>query len=114
MTFNFNCHVSIRTLNSDVSKYKTTAKIATAAFFNHNIITTCEESVSDVLPPDYPFLLKSHDYYTVKEMFQTVINDYNGNKKLWNKGLGIMKDVKSKLCLSNIINEYFEIFALYN
>ena len=61
MKINFNCQISIRKLTDDLSKFKTTAKIATAAFFNHNIITTNEECIKDILPQDYPFILKQDD-----------------------------------------------------
>ena len=114
LSINFNCHISIRQFNTTVSKYKTTAKIATASFFEHNIITTYEEAVKDILPSDYPFLLKSDKYEDIEKMFQTVINDYNGSKDLWNKGLEIMKSVKKKLSIHNIKKDYEKIIKLYS
>jgi hypothetical protein len=114
LSVNFNCHISIRQFNTKVSKYKTTAKIATASFFNHNIITTYEEAVKDILPPDYPFLLKSDKYEVIEKMFQTVINDYNGTKELWNKGLEIMKTVKEKLNIQIIKKDYENIIKIYS
>jgi UDP-glucuronate 4-epimerase len=110
---NFNCHISIRSDKSNLFYFKTTAKIATAAFFGHNIITTYEESVKDILPEDYPFIIKNTDYENVKKMFDTVIQDYNTDKKLWNYGLTIMKNIKQKLDLNNIINEYYNIIKKY-
>ena len=109
---NFNCHISIRKNNTRESLYKTTAKIATAAFFNHNIITTLEESVKDILPLDYPFILQDTNYDTIINMFNIIITDYNSNKILWNKGLKIMEDVKKKLNLNNVINGYINMFKL--
>jgi len=113
MTINFNCHISIRKLTDNISKYKTTAKIATASFFNHNIITTYEESVKDILPDDYPFLLKTDDFETINKMFELVIDDYNTDKILWNKGLEIMKEVKNKLSLESIMNDYNRLINKY-
>lgn len=110
ITINFNCHISIRNINSNTYKFKTTAKIATAACFNHNIITTYEESVKDILPIEYPFILKNDDYETICEMFDIVIKDYYGDKKLWNYGLSIMEDIKNKLSLKNIKNYYLDMF----
>jgi hypothetical protein len=43
-------------------------------------------------------------------MFDLVISDYNGDKKLWNKGLKIMADIKDKLNISSIVKEYERIF----
>lgn len=114
LTLNFNCHISIRELNSKISKFKTTAKLATAAAFNHNIITTDEECVKDILPSDYPFILRNSDYESIEKMFDLVISDYNGDKKLWNKGLKIMADVKDKLNISSIVKEYERIFDSYS
>lgn len=108
----FNCQVSIRPLRDDVSKYKTTAKIATAVVLGHNIITTYEESVKDILPEDYPFLLRSTDFQSVDEMFQLVTNDFYSEKKLWNKGLSILKEVREKLDVNFIAKKYKNILKL--
>ena len=113
MFLNFNCHISIREINSNISKYKTTAKLATSCFFNHNIITTNEESVKDILPENYPFLLKSSDYNSVIEMFDLITKDYYSDKKLWNFGLEIMNDVKKKLNLEIIKEEYIKMINNY-
>jgi hypothetical protein len=113
MEINFNCHISIRESNTDLFKYKTSAKIATAACFGHNIITTYEESVKDLLPVEYPFILFSDDYESICKMFKLVIKDYNSDKVLWNKGLQIMKVLKKKLSIENIINDYNDLFKIF-
>jgi len=106
LIINFNMHLSIRENDSILSKFKTTAKIATASANNHNIITTKEESVKDLLPDDYPFLLKDSKIETIIDMFKLAINDYNNEKKLWNKGLEIMSKVKQKLSIENVVIDY--------
>ena len=105
----FNCDINIREKNSIVSKFKTTAKLATAAVLGHNIITTMDEAIKDVLPADYPFILENSDFDTVNNMFQLVINDYNKDKVLWNKGLTILKNIKDKLALDTVINDYIRL-----
>lgn len=109
---NFNCDINIRDPTTKVSKFKTTAKLATSAALGHNIITTMDEAIKDILPTDYPFILKNSDFNTVNNMFQIVINDYNNNKVLWNKGLMILKDIKAKLELDTIINEYTKLINI--
>lgn len=109
LIINFNCHLSIRPINKNTSKFKTTAKLATASFFNHNIITTYEEAVKDILPNDYPFILYDDTIDSVKNMFYKVIKDFNSDKELWNKGLEIMKSVKEKLNIENIKKDYIEM-----
>jgi hypothetical protein len=113
ININFNCHISIREIDSNVFKFKTTAKIATASIFNHNIITTNEESVKDLLSEDYPFIIKKNDFNSVKNMFEIVIKDYNSDKILWNKGLAIMKKVKENLNLEKIKYDYINMINRY-
>ena len=108
----FNCDINIRPIGTAVSKFKTTAKIATSAILGHNIITTYDEAVKDILPKDYPFILHTDDYRSVENMFNLVIKDYNGNKELWYKGLEIMKEVKRKLDIKNIINQYCDLLNI--
>lgn len=105
----FNCHLSIRPINTNTSRFKTTAKIATASIFNHNIITTYEEAVKDILPKDYPFILYDDSIDSVKNMFYKVIKDFNTDKELWNKGLEIMKNLKEKLNIETIKKNYIEM-----
>jgi hypothetical protein len=109
----FNCHISLRETYSDIFRFKTTAKIATASFFGHNIITTWEEAVKDVLPENYPFIIKDDSFESICKMFDLIIEDYNNEKKLWNFGLSLMNQVKHKLSINNITNEYINMFNKY-
>lgn len=112
LKIHFNCHLSIRKNNTAESKYKTSAKVATAAALGHNILTTYEKATQDILPKDYPFILHKTDYDSVRKMFDLIITDYFDEKKLWKLGLEIMKQVKNKTSLSEIINNY--LFILNN
>ena len=109
LNINFNCHLSIRENDTNVSRYKTTAKIATASAMAHNIITTYEKSTQDFLPDDYPFILKDTNLNTIEQMFNIVIDDYVNGKQLWNQGLLMMKDIKSKLSIDKIISIYIDM-----
>jgi len=102
----FNVHINIREIGSDVSKFKPCSKLATAAAFGHNIISTIDESIKDLLPRDYPFLLNSTDIDDVRAMFHKVEEDFNSSKKLWKRGLRMMQDVKKRLEFSHVIDEY--------
>lgn len=110
----YNCEISIRPYGSDVCKFKTTAQIATAAMLGHNIITTYDDSVKDVLPSDYPFLLKNTDYESVKSMFDKVIKDFHTDKMFWKKGLKMMEEVKRNLSLDKIIKVYMNALKVNN
>lgn len=111
LEINFNCHLSIRENDTKVSKYKTTAKLATASALGHNIITTYERAVVDVLPSDYPFILKDTNLVTVKDMFNLVKEDFGGDKVLWNKGLSMMSKIKNRLLVKNIILDYIDLIS---
>lgn len=104
----FHCHISIRKLHSDLSKYKTSAKLATSCAFHQNILTTNEECIKDLLPSEYPFILFDDDLESIKQMMNKIVNDYNGNKVLWNKGLEIINDVRKNLDLENNIGKSYE------
>jgi hypothetical protein len=105
----FNCHINIRDLSSDIARFKTSSKLGTAAALGHNIITTPDEAVYDLLPPDYPFILYSTKIEDVSAMFDMVKNDFMTSKKLWNRGLEIMNTVKEKLEFSRIADQYEEM-----
>lgn len=107
----FQMDISIRPLHSDTSRFKTSAKISTAAALGHNIITTLEESVKDCLPTDYPFLIKDTSLKEVSIMFDLASKDYAGSQYLWKKGLSMMKELNETLTLSAIASEY-EFFLI--
>lgn len=114
LKIHFNCHISIRQNNTAESLYKTSAKVVTASALDHNIITTYEQATKDVLPNDYPFILKKTDLESVIKMFDLVKDDYNDKKILWKHGLEIMKTLKDKMSLSKITKNYlFMINTLY-
>ena len=110
IVINFNCHMSIRRNDGPLSNFKTTAKLATAAALSHNIITTREKSVMDVLPEDYPFLLSDSRIPTVCAMMDRMMKDYQSeNQLLWNRGLRMMAVVKQKLSITEIGRQYVDM-----
>ena len=102
----FNCHISIRKDGSDHFKYKTSAKVVTAAALGHNIITTKENSALDVLPSDYPFYLDNSSTKCFMEMVELVKADYNSDRTLWKRGLDMMADVKNNYNIENTVTDY--------
>lgn len=108
----FNCHVSIREKDSPLSKYKTSAKVVTASALDHNIITTHEDAVKDILPSEYPFILTNTDLESVIKMFDLVKEDYNNNKLLWNRGREIMSCIKEEYSIANTIKNYTNLINI--
>ena len=111
---NFNCHISVRKESSQEYLYKTSAKIATASCMGHNIITTPEKSVQDVLPSNYPFLLADSQFESVLSMIERTRNDYENKKEMWNFGLSIMSEVKNLLSIESIAPLYSDIISFFS
>ena len=103
---NFEIDVSIRPLDKPVAKFKTSAKVATAAALGHIIITTWEEATKDALLQDYPFALNDSSIENITKMFDLAVKDYEGDQVLWKKGLEIMKEVNEKLSVGTLAVEY--------
>jgi hypothetical protein len=114
LKIHFNCHISIRKDNTPESKYKTSAKVVTASALGHNILTTYEEATKDILPIEYPFILKDTDLKSIKEMFDLIKADYADKKILWKRGLEIMRSIKEQTSLSKIANDYIFIINKLN
>ncbi len=108
-TVPFNCAISLRPVGSLEYKFKTTAKVATAAALGQNIITTGEWAVRDYLPPTYPFLVHNPTKPNIEAMFRKVISDYRGDKTLWTRGLKMMEEVRSRLSIENVVKLYADL-----
>lgn len=109
----FNCHMNIRKIDEKDFRYRTTAKLATASACYHNILTTYDESIKDILPKEYPFILESYEEKYILNMIEKMKDDFNGDKSLWNKGLDIIRNVKKLLDLENIIELYIDMLSKF-
>ena len=107
----FNVHLSVRAEGTPEFLYKTSAKVVTAAALGHNIVTTREPSVMEVLPRDYPFLLADSRWDTLVNMIGRVEDDFRGDKKLWRRGLRIMDSVRERQCLPAIAGRYLQMIT---
>lgn len=99
------CHINIREENSYAFKYKPCMKLAHAAASNSIIITTYDMSIKDILPNDYPYILRNSDYNSVINMIEYVINTYKTD--IWYYALKIMNDLKKKLNIEYIVEKYY-------
>lgn len=101
------CFISIREEDSWEYNNRPVMKLAHAAC-DSNIIITNDMSVRDLLDPSYPYLLKNHEYETVLEMMEYVKKTFETD--IWYKGLEIMKDLKKKLNIINVVYDYWVPF----
>jgi hypothetical protein len=100
-----NCHISLRDKDSWEFKTKPAMKLAHAVGTNSNIITTYDMSVRDLLDENYPYIIKDLNQENVKNMIEYVKKTYN--TEIWYKGLEILKKLKEKLSIKNIVKEYY-------
>lgn len=106
--YNCDCHISIRKEGSWEYITKPAMKLANASAIGANIITTYDMSVRDLLPKDYPYLLMTEDYESVKKMFDYVIKTYN--TKVWYRGLDIMRGLRETLSVKRIVKKKYRAF----
>lgn len=109
MVIPINCHLNIRRKSSREYKYKPNTKLSTAAALDHNIITTDDIAVRELLPRNYPYLLKSVRYNHIVNMIKYVKSTYN--KPIWFKALSMMQQIKHRTSLNTIIKDYINLFV---
>jgi hypothetical protein len=99
------CFISIRKEGTWEYNNRPCMKLAHAAACESNIIITNDMSVRDLLDPSYPYLLKNHEYETVLEMMEYVKKTFETD--IWYKGLEIIKDLKQKLKIEQVVDDYW-------
>ena len=103
----FNCHLSIREPHTDLFRFKTTAKVVTAAALGHVIVTTREPSAVELLGPDYPFYFESVTNDSIRKTLQTVQDDFNGTKEKWTSAKQLLDRVKRSKTLDNVCRLHY-------
>ena len=111
------CHISIRKTNSWEYKIKPAMKLAHAAGMDCNIITTNDNCISELLPEDYPYLLKDDSYESTQKMIEYVKETFN--TPIWENALEKIKLIKNELKLENIVKKFYcsfltKLICLYN
>lgn len=99
--------INIRKTESWEYCFKPATKLSIAAAMDSVMITTYDWSIQDILPADYPYLLKSTDYKDVKAMFQYVKATYGMEQ--WFKAKHMLEQVKQKTSIDEIVKSYLEI-----
>ena len=103
----YSIHYNIRETNSIAYKFKPATKLITAAAFNTPIITNYDWAIQDLVPQDYPFLIQDT---SLNNIINFIDNIKNINKNQWDYSLDIMKEVKYKTALINLIPSQIEFY----
>lgn len=103
-------HYNVRSTDSVAYKFKPATKLVTAAALDTPLITNYDWSIQDLIPSDYPFLTEGKDYGEIANL----INTFPGRgSKEHNYALEILKEVKVKTALVNLIPEYLEFYKRF-
>ena len=105
----YNCHYNIRNTNTLNYKFKSNIKLSTAACTGSNIITSSDNSITELLDDSYPYIIKGNvNTNTVKQMILYVNNTYNTD--IWYNALNEMKKVCEYTSIDRIIKDYKKMF----
>lgn len=99
---NYNIHYNVRNTDSLAFKFKPATKLVTASALNTPLITNYDWALQDLLPEDYPFLIKDVSINSIINM----IDNFSTHSKEFNYSLDILKEVKYKTALINLLPEY--------
>jgi hypothetical protein len=106
----YSIHYNIRETNSIAYKFKPATKLITAAAFNTPIITNYDWALQDLIPQDYPFLVQDT---SLNNIINFIDNIKDILKDKWEYSLDIMKEVKYKTSLINLIPQYIEFYSKF-
>ena len=106
----FNCHYAVRV--DEIQRIsKPLAKIGVAAICNSNIIISKNSAATELLGDDYPYYTEDN-YESVKEVVDFAKSSYGS--AIWNKGIGKMNELKHRLSLEKMIDEYIDFFKYWD
>jgi hypothetical protein len=101
---------NVRSTDSAAYKFKPATKLVTSAALDIPIITNYDWAVQDLLPSDYPFLIEGKNY---GEIVNTISTFPEPGSKEHKYALDILKDVKSKTAMINLIPQYEEFYKRF-
>jgi len=102
------CHYSVRKKNTWQALTKSNIKLSNASASGSNIIITPDESIKDIIDPEYPYLMKDDTLEEARRMVEYVKETYGG--PVWEKGLEMMEVIRQKTSLNKVIPKYVELF----
>jgi hypothetical protein len=97
----FNCHLSIRPEDTSVYKYKTNAKVSTAAALGHLIYTTKEQAAVEVLGFSYPLYFENDTWDCVDTKLKL-----RPSKAELTQAKSILEKVREDTSIENIARRY--------
>jgi hypothetical protein len=106
----YDIHYNVRNTDSLAYKFKPATKLVTAAAFNTPLITNYDWALQDLIPEDYPFLIKNP---SIESINNTINNLSSISSNDLNYTLKILKEVKHKTALVNLVSSYIDFFKQF-
>lgn len=106
----YDIHYNVRNTDSLAYKFKPATKLVTASAFNTPLITNYDWALHDLIPEDYPFLIKYPSIESISNMIKSISSISNSEL---NYTLEILKEVKSKTALVNLVSIYVDFFKQF-
>lgn len=102
---NYNVHYVIKPELLE-NQFGSLLKLSTASALGCLVISL-RRGNEELLGEDYPFFCESFSEYDVLTAMERISSSYGSHN--WVEALEIMKNVKDKTCLNNIVNEYLKL-----
>jgi hypothetical protein len=106
----YDIHYNVRNTDSLAYKFKPATKLVTAAAFNTPLITNYDWALQDLIPEDYPFLIKNP---SIESINNTINNLSSISSNDLNYTLEILKEVKYKTALVTLVSSYIDFFKQF-
>ena len=103
----YDFHYNVRSTDSLAYKFKPATKLVTAAALNTPLITNYDWATRDLIPSDYPFLLRDTSLESIVNTINTIDRVSSSQ---YNYALDILSDVKHKTALVNLVPSYINFF----
>jgi len=106
----YTVHYNVRSVDSPAYKFKPATKLVTAAALDAPLITNYDWALQNLIPEDYPFLVKDT---SLRNIITFVTNIDNIEESQWRYASKILKDVKERTRLDNLIPEYINYYKQF-
>ena len=103
----YDFHYNVRSTDSLAYKFKPATKLVTAAALNTPLITNYDWATRDLIPSDYPFLLRDTSLEAILNSIRT-LNEASVSQ--YDYALEILADVKYRTALVNLVPQYINFF----
>lgn len=113
LTVPFQAHISVRNGKSCEFRFKTNAKLSTAAALGQPLLCTKEDAFVELLPSDYPLFLEDDRWETLQNKLQSIAQaSAEERQSLWEQAVAQLAVVKQQTSVYKIASLYIKRLIL--